>query len=357
MNQLAGIGRLTRELFRALFTQDTNNSYTLLYGRSSTTALDAVPPQDNVRLQPLPLPERWQTVAWHRLRLPLWADTLAGGVDVFHSPDFALAPVREARTVLTVHDLTFVVRPECAVPSLRQYLGRVVPRSVRRADRVLADSKATADDLMRLYGAPAERLEVVYSAADDRFRPLAESQAAALLGDLQVPRPFILTVGTLEPRKNVARLVDAFLSLDLPHHLVVAGARGWLYQQLLTKLTHPRIHVLENVSDEQLVGLYNLADVFAFPSLYEGFGLPVLEAMACGTPVASSNAPCLPEIVGDAGLTFDPEDTTAIAKAVQRLATEPSLRAELRAAGLEQAKRFSWQRSALQLKAVYESLA
>lgn len=279
-------------------------------------------------------------------------------MDVFHSPNFALAPVRRARTVVTVHDLTFVVRPECAVPSLRQFLGRVVPASARRADRVLADSKATADDLVRLYSVPAERVEVVYSAADERFRPMPEAEAESVLEGLDIPRPFILTVGTLEPRKNVARLADAFLSLDIHHHLVVAGARGWLYEDILARLARePRIHVLEGVSDSQLVALYNLAEVFAFASLYEGFGLPVLEAMACGTPVASSNAPCLPEIAGDAALLFDPEDTAAIAASVHRLATEPALREELRAAGLARAKRFSWQASAQQLKSIYESLA
>ena len=307
-------------------------------------------------MQRLPLGERWQTIAWHRLRLPLWADALAGGVDVFHSPDFVLAPVRRARTVLTVHDLTFVMRPECAAPSLRRYLGRVVPRSVRRADRVLADSKATAGDLLRLYQLPADRLEVVYSAADVRFRPLSADQAEEMLAGLEIPRPFILTVGTLEPRKNIERLVDAFVSLDVPHNLVVVGARGWLYEDVLAKLRQPRIFAPGFVTDEQLVALYNLADVFVFPSLYEGFGLEPLEAMACGTPVAVSNVSSLPEVVGDAGLMFGPEDTAAIAAAIRRLVDDAALRGELRAAGLEQARRFSWRSSAQQLKEIYESL-
>ena len=357
LNQRAGVGRLTRQLFSALFEHDRSNDYRLLYAPSGATDLRAAPSQGNIRLKRLPLPERWQNVVWHRLRLPAWADVLAGGVDVFHSPDFALAPVRSARTVVTVHDLTFVMRPECAVPSLRSYLRRVVPRSVHRADRVLADSKATADDLMRLYQVPAERLEVVYSAADARFRPLPPPEAEALLEGLDIPRPFILTVGTLEPRKNVARLVDAFLSLDLPHHLVVVGARGWLYADLLAKLQQPRIHAPEQVTDGQLVALYNLADVFVYPSLYEGFGIPALEAMACGAPVAVSNVSSLPEVVGQAGLTFDPEDTAAIAAAVRRLAGDEPLRQELRAAGFEQAAKFSWSASAAQIERIYEHVA
>jgi len=210
---------------------------------------------------------------------------------------------------------------------------------------------------MRLYGVPAERLEVVYSAAAARFRPLPPGEAEALLAGLDVPRPFILTVGTLEPRKNISRLIDAFLSLDLPHHLVVVGARGWLYSDLVSKLRHPRVLAPQGVSDDQLVALYNLAESFVYPSLYEGFGLPALEAMACGSPVAVSNVSSLPEVVGQAGLTFDPEDTAAIAAALGRLATDSTLRAELRAAGIEQAKHFSWRTSARQLKAIYESLA
>ena len=316
-----------------------------------------LPDHPNVRVRRLPLRERWQTIAWHRLRLPLWADQAAGGVDVIHSPDYVLAPVRRARSVLTVHDLTFVARPECAVPSLRRYLERVVPRSVRRADRVLADSKSTADDVMRLYGVPVERLEVVYSAAAERFRPLPPAEAEAMLGDLQVPRPFILTVGTLEPRKNLSRLVDAFQSLNLPHTLVVVGARGWMYSDLVAKLRQPRILAPGYVTDDQLVGLYNLAELLVYPSLYEGFGFEPLEAMACDTPVAASNVSSLPEVVGDAGLMFDPEDTAAIAAAIRRLATDPALRDELRAAGREQARKFSWRSSALQLKAIYQSLS
>jgi glycosyltransferase involved in cell wall biosynthesis len=356
VNQRAGIGRLTRQLFTALFAQDSGSDYRLLYAPSRNSDLSAVPSQANVSLRRLPVPERWQNVAWHRLRLPLWADMLAGGADIFHSPDFALAPVRRARTVLTVHDLTFAMRPECAVPSLRRYLGRVVPRSVGRADRVVADSKATAGDLMRLYDVPSGRLEVIYSAADERFHPLPAAEAEALLDGLHVPRPFILTVGTLEPRKNIARLVDVFLSLDLPHHLVVVGGRGWLYGDLLAKLRHPRILVPENVSDSRLVALYNLAGFFVYPSLYEGFGIPVLEAMACGTPVAASNTSSLPEVVGQAGLTFEPEDTAAIAAALRQLAFDAALRDDLQSAGQEQAAKFSWAASARQLHALYAAL-
>ena len=341
----------------ALFELDWSNDYRLLYAPSAATDLASAPAQANVSLTRLPLRERWQTIAWHRLRLPLWADLAAGGVDVFHSPDFVLAPVRSARSIVTVHDLTFVVRPECAAASLRRYLSRMVPRSVHRADRVLADSKATADDLMRLYDVPAERLDVVYSAADPRFRPLPPAEAEALLAGLDVPRPFLLTVGTLEPRKNLSRLIDAFLSLDLPQQLVVVGARGWLYGDLLAKLAQPRIVAPDHVSDDQLVALYNLAEAFVYPSLYEGFGLPPLEAMACGVPVAVSNVSSLPEVVGQAGLTFEPEDTGAIAAAIRRLVDDAGLRAELRAAGPEQAANFSWEASARQLKGIYESLA
>ncbi|MBV9120043.1 MAG: glycosyltransferase family 4 protein [Chloroflexi bacterium] len=357
LNQRAGVGRLTRLIFTSLFQSDQTTDYRLLYAHSPSTDLTAIPDQPNVHLRRLPLTERWQNVAWHRARLPIWADVLAGGADVFHSPDFVLAPVRRARTIVTVHDLTFVIRPECAEPSLRRYLSRAVPRSVHAATRVAADSKATASDLQRLYDVPASKMDVIYSAADERFQPLPPAEAEAALQGLEIPRPFILTVGTLEPRKNVARLIDVFSSLDLPHSLVVVGARGWLYGDVLAKLATPGVIAPERVSDEQLVALYNLADFLVFPSLYEGFGFPPLEAMACGTPVATSNAASLPEVVGTAALTFEPEDTQAMADAITKLANEPGLRHELSQAGLEQARGFSWETSAAQLKDLYTSLA
>ncbi|MHB8619731.1 MAG: glycosyltransferase family 4 protein, partial [Chloroflexota bacterium] len=214
----------------------------------------------------------------------------------------------------------------------------------------------TADDLMRFYGLPASKIEVIYAAADRRFRRIDRQAAEQLLAGVDVPRPFILTVGTLEPRKNLARLLDAFSSLDLPHHLVAAGARGWLYEDLEARLRRAGVVVLDRVSDDQLVALYNLADLFVYPSLYEGFGLPPLEAMSCGTPVAASNRSSLPEVVGQAGLLFDPEDTAAIATALARLVGDHALRAELAEAGRLQAARFSWPDSAGRLKAVYERL-
>ncbi len=342
LNQRAGIGRLTRQLFTALFEADQETDYRLLYSPSATTDASAIPHQANVRAKATPLSERWQTIAWNRLNVPMWADVLAGGVDVFHSPDFALAPTLKAATVVTIHDLTFVVRPECAAPSLRAYLSKVVPRAAQRADKVVADSQATADDLARLYHVSPTKTEVIYSAADARFHPIPKSEAEELLNGLDIPRPFILTAGTLQPRKNLGRLLDAFASLDLPHHLVIVGARGWLYDDLLPRLQESHVIAPGHVDDNQLVALYNLADFFICPSLYEGFGLPPLEAMACGTPVAASNTSSLPEVVGEAGLTFDPEDTSAIAAAMKRLASESSLRGELAEAGLARSQRFSW---------------
>ncbi|MGH2469115.1 MAG: glycosyltransferase family 4 protein [Chloroflexota bacterium] len=351
------MGRLTRQLLAALFARDPNTTYRLLYAPASHTDLSALPRRANVGVRRAPLPERWQTVAWHRLHLPLWADSLLGGVDVFHSPDFVLAPVRQARTLLTIHDLSFAIVPECAEPSLRRYLDRAVPRSVHTADRIAADSQATADDLQRLYGVPSAKIEVLYSAADARFRPLALDDAEAALAGLAVPRPFILTVGTLEPRKNLPRLIDAFHTLEIPHHLVVVGARGWLDTEIGARLRSPHVLPLGYVTDDQLVALYKLADFCVCPSLYEGFGLPAVEAMACGTPVAVADTSSLREVVGSAGLMFDPLKVGEIAMAMHRLATEPALRSDLGQAGLEQSRRFSWDRSAAQLQALYLELA
>jgi glycosyltransferase involved in cell wall biosynthesis len=369
VSQRAGIGRLVRNQIRALADLDAGqNQYVLLYPRLAHAQPDDFPNAPNFTRHEVPLPERWLTIAWHRAQVPFAADWLTGPVDLFHSPDFVLPPLRKARGILTVHDLAFLMRPECAHPHLRAYLEGVVPRSVRRARFVIADSENTRNDVVVLLGAKAEDVEVVPGGVDERFRPVADpdllkrARTFAKVGDA----PFIVAVGVLEPRKNLTTLMDAFALLkargDLPDHkLVLGGGRGWLYEGIFAH--HAESPVRDDilfpgfVPDDLLPALYSAADVLAFPSLYEGFGLPILEAMACGTPVVSSNTSCLPEVAEGAALMVDPERAEDLAESLLRLIADSDLRTDLRAKGLERAARYTWQAAAEKLFDVYQRVA
>lgn len=355
--QGAGIGRYTRELIRATVPLDRSLRYTLFYAAGGLPAglpyvgdlraLCAAHP--HVRARPLPISPRLLTILWQRLRLPLPVEALVGPIDLLHAPDFVLPPTR-ARTIMTVHDLTFLVHPETAEPRLRRYLSAAVPRSLRRADLVLVDSLATRDDLRRLLGLDPSRAELLYPGVDPRFRPLPPAETAPVRAQLGLPGRFLLFVGTIEPRKNLARLIEAFARLaDDPGgayadlHLVVAGRRGWLYDEIFATVgrlgLRARVHFPDFVADDQLPALYNLAEAFVYPSLYEGFGFPALEALACGTPVVTTQVSSLPEVVGAAAVLADPHDSAAIAAGIARaLADAP----RLRAAGPPQAQRFRW---------------
>ncbi|MCS6879711.1 MAG: glycosyltransferase family 1 protein [Oscillochloridaceae bacterium] len=363
--QGAGIGRYTRELIRAVVGLDRTITYRLFYAAGALPAaspyvadlraLRAAHP--NVQLRPIPLSPRLLTILWQRLRLPLRAEALAGPMDLLHAPDFVLPPTR-ARTLVTVHDLTFLVRPDCAEAGLRRYLTRAVPRALRRADLVLVDSQATAADLARLLGVDGSRVRLIYPGVDARFQPLPSTALEATRARLGLPTNFLLFVGTLEPRKNLPRLVRAFARLADPElHLVIAGRRGWLYEDIFATVEQlelqNRVHMLDFVADADLPALYNLARAFVYPSLYEGFGLPVLEALACGAPVVTSGVSSLIEVAGEAAVLVDPLDEAAIADGITRALREA---ARLRVAGPAQARLFRWETAAQRLLACYRTL-
>ncbi|MGC8873759.1 MAG: glycosyltransferase family 4 protein [Chloroflexia bacterium] len=362
--QGAGIGRYTRALTRELLRLDHENRYTLLFpaglpGRPAPflghlEKLREIRP--DVRLRPLPLTDRYLAIFWQRLRVPLPVEALCGWVDLFFSPDFVLPPQRRGRRMVTIHDLAFLVYPECAVPRMTWYLHGAVSRAAARADLVLAGSQSCREDILRFLRLPPERVVVLYSGVESYYQPLDDvARLAEVRARYALPERFLLTVGTIEPRKNLPRLFQALASLPervrLP--LLVAGKPGWLYEETFAAVErlglHHWVRFLGFVPDEDMVGLYNLALGVVYPSLYEGFGVPPLEGLACGTPVLTSNVSAMPEVVGDAAILVDPKDPASIADGLRRLIEDEELRRALRAAGPERARLFTWERAGRQL--------
>jgi glycosyltransferase involved in cell wall biosynthesis len=369
VNQRAGVGRLVRNQILALADMDADNEYRLVYARPNKGSAPQFPHARNFARHEIPLTERYLSILWHRAKVPMPADWLSGPVDVYHSPDFVLPPLRHAKGILTVHDLAFLMRPDCADERLRKYLEEVVPRSVQRADFIIADSENTRNDLLVLLGARPESITVVPGGVEERFAPVTDAQQLQQarrqigVGDA----PFVLAIGVIEPRKNLNRLMDAFLAMKnrggVPSDLklVLAGGNGWLFDGIFEH--HAASPVRDDillpgfVPDELLPAVYSAADVLAFPSLYEGFGLPILEAMACGTPVVASRASCLPEVAEGAALLIDPTDVDELATALELLLSDPTQRARLVEQGLQRAGEYTWQRAAERLLAVYTKVA
>jgi glycosyltransferase involved in cell wall biosynthesis len=369
----AGVARSTRSLVRALAAIDSRNEYRLFYAArglprptpETAQAARLFRAHRNFRPVAVPFSVRQMFAVWQRLRIPVPVDLFTGRCDVLHSPDYVSPPHRTGADVITVHDLSFLVVPECAEPKLAAFLGKTVPRAVERADAIVAVSEQTRDDLVRLLGVPESKVTVAYNGVDPRFRPMrGEAHAIereALRRKMGLPPRFVLHVGTLEPRKNLERLVRAFAQVaggrDVA--LVLAGRRGWLYEPVLraaeeANLRGAPVVFVDYVYDDDLPLLYNIAEVFAYPSVYEGFGLPAAEALACGTPTLVSHDGALSEVVGDAAVKVDAQSVDSIAEGLARLLDDADLRASLSSAGPGQVAPFTWDAAARKVLGVYE---
>lgn len=365
LKQTGGIGRYARELAAALAAIDRSNAYRLFAAGSKSADLPALP-GENFSWRSTRLSSGWLARLWHRAGLRLPIETFTGPVDLYHATDFVLPATRgDTRTLLTVHDLSFVRVPSAASPPLKAYLDAVVPPSVEKADRILADSEATKADLIELYQTPDYKITVLYSGVNPRFQRVDGADAHQRLRRKYglANTPYVLSVGTVQPRKNYSRVVEALSILRQAGHdlnYVIAGGSGWLEAELEATIERKgmagHVQLLGLVDDEDLPALYSGARMLAMASLYEGFGLPVLEAMACGTPVITSNLSSLPEVGGEAALLVDPNDSNAIRDAILRLETDAETRKRLIKAGYQQAERFSWERAARRLKAIYDEI-
>lgn len=358
--QRAGIGRYTRDLLAALHGLAAPIDYAVYYAGGGEVQ-GWLPP--GVAARRIPVTDRLLNILWHRLQLPLPVQLLTGPIDLFHSPDFTLPPALQTPRILTVHDLAFLRVPECAYPTLRAYLEEVVPRSVRRATHIVAVSECTRRDLIELLGVAPQRITVIPEGVDPAFRPVCREQAQGVVAEFGLEGPFLLSVGTLEPRKNYPRLLDAYAALrarGLTYPLVIAGRPGWLYQPIFDRLHAlklvPYVHFLQP-SDAQLAALYSSCELFIAASLYEGFGIPPLEAMACGAAVVVSSASSLPEVVGPEGVYFDPLQGEDMTEVLDRTLRDSALLARLRASGPARAAGFTWKRAAEGTVRCYQEVA
>ena len=364
--QGAGIGRLVRQLIAALAAEDHATPYKLFVAGATPAQLPPIPGR-NFKWYPTRVNPLWFARVWYRARVFLPVEGFIGNVQLFHATDFVLPPhLPTTKTILTVHDLSFVRAPETSTPILKRYLDNVVPWSVRRADHVLADSQATKDDLMDLYGTPANKITVLLSGVDDRFQRINDPvawQAVRVKYKIPAENPFIFSIGTVQPRKNYTRVIEALhqLGRDFEHvHYVIAGGKGWLdapiYQMVRDLGMTDRVHFIGFADDTDLPTLYSAAAVTAYPSLYEGFGFPILESMACGTPVLTANVSSMPEVAGEAAVMVNPYQVEAIAEGLRRLLTDKGLQAKLIEQGYAQARLFSWQKAAAELKMIYDDV-
>jgi glycosyltransferase involved in cell wall biosynthesis len=364
--QNAGIGRYTRSLVDALVRLESGDEYRLLSADAPTAARPfpsaaALRPRI-IRLAGRPIGNRRLTVLWHRLRLPLPVEMLTGQVDVFHGTDFALPPALGLPRVVTIHDLAFLTHPQYATTPLARYLMRVVPRSLRRADAIIAVSETTADDIVACYGVARDRITVIMPGVDASFAPVVDRQALATIdARYRLEHPLALAVGTIEPRKRYDHLIAAFAQARRqpggPRMLAIAGRRGWLYDSVFQAVEEHRVadkvRFLDYVPEDDLVALYSTADVLAMPSAYEGFGIPVIEAMACGAPVVCSDGGALPEAAGDAALIVPVDDIASLADALVAVTSETSHQEAMRVKGLARAAEFTWERVARRHLEVY----
>jgi glycosyltransferase involved in cell wall biosynthesis len=343
-----GVGRYTFELTRALLDLPTKHTFTLWTGVR----------KQRFYFESLQKTSPWNKAEWVYSHLspkiagvlfnysPLHLEYLSGPTDLVHTSDWT-APVTKVPTVTTVHDLAFSKYPETVHALIRHTQSVRLARVVKHANHIIADSLSTKNDLMEIYHLKDHQIDVVYPGINESYIPQKNDNIERVKNKYNLPEQFILSLGTQEPRKNLARLIEATKNSGIP--LVIAGRYGWG-----NKIEQPaHVQVLGYVNELDLPALYSAATIFAYPSLYEGFGFPVLESMACGTPVVTSNSSSLPEVAGDAAILVNPTQVDDIDRGIKTALKE---RNSLAKKSLVQAKKFSWTKTARQVIEIYEKL-
>jgi len=353
----AGINWYIYNLLRCLASDDNRHRYTVfLRDKEARGAFPGL----KAKMTSLPTVNPAVRILWEQLVQPV--HLLQEGIDLLHSLAFVQPVFLPCAGIVTIYDLSFILFPQRFQPWRRLYLKWGTRYSVRSARRIIAISASTKQDIINLLGVPEDKVDVVPCGVDQDFQPIENGR---LLNDLRkkrhLPERMLLFVGTIEPRKNLTTLLKSYALLRKQVQtppLVIGGPKGWHHQEVFTLAQE--LGLQESVifpgyiPREELTLWYNAADCFIYPSLYEGFGLPPLEAMACGTPVITSSTSSLPEVVGEAGILVSPDSVEEIAEAMQSVLTDAELRADMRRKGLSRARTFSWQRAARETVQAYD---
>ena len=357
-----GAGNYIIQLIRALWRNPEGAEF-IVFAQQQGVPLLEVTERPDFRLVRLPDRSPASRLVWEQTAFPRLARCY--NLDLLHSLHYTMPLLYPGRTVVTFHDLTFFLFPHLHTLPKRYFFRFFTHASQRRASALIADSESTRQDAIRLAGVMPAKIHTTLLGVTPEFRPLSDpARLQAVRQKYHLPDRFLLFVGLLEPRKNLPALLQAFASLvtRLPEvKLVIVGRLGWMYDPTLRLVQSlgltEQVHFTGYVDQPDLPAVYNLAEAFIYPSIYEGFGLPVLEAMACGTPVITTDVSSMPEIAGEAGVLVPPDDIPALAEAIERLCTSPDERQRLTALGLARAAAFTWERTATQTLDVYRRVA
>ncbi len=358
-----GVGKYTEALVKALMRLPSNYQFVLFYFNFRSKFKGINKAAGNFTNKGIRLPGRVFSFLWKR-GYPYRFDRLSGEADIFHFPNFISRPVKSGKTVVTVHDLAFRRFPEYIEKKNLAFLNDNLPKTLAKADKIIAVSRFTKEELLKFYPVPDEKIKIIPEGVGENFRKIADrKKLGAIKKKYKLPEKFILWVGTIEPRKNISGLLEAFAvfkARNKTHHkLVMVGKRGWSYQGFFEKMRKMDITnevvLTEYVSDIDLPFIYNLAEIFVFPSFYEGFGLPPLEAMACGVPVITTQA--LNEVVGEAAFKVSERNIQEIAGAMEEILKNENLQRDLVRKGFNRRKEFTWEKAAQETLSLYEEMA
>ena len=365
VGEKAGVGWYTASLIEALARVDHQNKYILypfFYHIFDPRFKKLVAPTKSFSVRFTALPEALVRYLWFHSKIP--RHRLLGKVDVLHSTTFCCPPVHSGQLVVTIYDVSFLHYPELHTEMNRVHCLKGTWETAVHADRIIAISQNTKKDLVEYFNVQEDRIAVIPLAARKDFHPRPMEEVKAFVARRWgLDQPYLLSVGTIEPRKNLKHLIRVYCGLPKEirndYQLIIAGGEGWLstdiYQSIVEMGAESSIRFLGYVPSSDLPWLYSGATCFVYPSLYEGFGLPALEAMACGIPLITSNTSSLPEVAGDAALLVDPLSEEELRSAIIKVVSDPTLRQKMSGKGLDQAKQFSWEQVARDTLKVYET--